>query len=304
MNDADSAQLKVSVREKKAAFQGSILGWAASNLRDYPWRRANVGPYDILVAEVLLKRTTAAAAARVYEGFLGQFPSVEALASATEGELAQAFSQVGLQWQRAKAMKRLVEHLMAAELGEIPCDLGRLLAIPGLGEYSARAVLSFGCGVPAAVVDANVERVYQRLFQRSFSKRPSQGVLQAFADELLPEHSHSLYNWGILDLGGLVCRYVNPRCAECPLEAVCDYFQSTRPAGKKAVREARAAYQVPMLGLRGVRRLKRFSLARLSRESGVSKLTIINIEAGRTTPRPETLQRLAHALSVSPEELA
>lgn len=291
------------ITEKGIAAQQALLAWAALHGRDYAWRWPERTPYGILVAEILLKRTTACAAARIYEGFLGQFPSVEALAAASEDELAQAFAPVGLQWQRARAVRRLARYLVTEESGEIPCDLDRLLKVPGLGQYSARAILTFGYGVPAAVVDANVARVLSRVFQRSLTEKPGRMELQRLADKLLPEKDHRRYNFALLDLGALVCRYAGPRCTECPLQTICDYFQSIKLTERKELREGRSAYWVPMVGLHSTRTRKGFSLVRLAQKARVSKLTIINIEAGRTTPRLKTLRKLADALGVRPEDL-
>ena len=233
---------------------------------------------------------------------MDQFPSVERLASATEKELAQAFSGVGLQWQRAKATKKLADYLVKEEDGRIPCDLESLLAVPGLGEYSARAVLSFGCDKPVAVVDVNVERVYSRVFQNTLPKRPTRNFFQSFADQLLPADQHREYNFGLLDLGGLICRYVDPLCGQCPLNGVCDYYSSRGPI---RIRERPAEYITFGSGskIRELRKEKGIGLVRLAQTSGVSKLTIIKAEAGRTQPTRRTLEKLAGALGVDVETL-
>lgn len=293
-NDLREASFRDVIQEKKDAFQEGVLTWAASHLRDYPWRRQGREPFTILVAELLLKRTTAAAAARLYKPFLDKYPTPRHLAWATEQELTEDLAPVGLYTQRSKSIAKLASYLMEHEGGSVPASLGRLLKIPGLGDYGARAVLSFGYDISAAVVDANVARVLQRAFQRSMPARPTQALLQAIADAVLPDQAHRDFNFGLLDLGALVCRYVNPKCAECPLNTVCDFHTSGAAAKQPAP---------PSTRLRDVRLAKGMSLARLAEKAGVSKLTIVNLEAGRTTPRVETLQRLADALGVSPEEL-
>lgn len=293
--------LIAAVRYRGADFLSALLSWAVERARNYPWRRNGCSPYEVLVAELLLKRTTATAAARVYEDFLNQYPSFQALAAAPEEQLAQSLATVGLQKQRAKAIKALTQYLVVAEGGQIPEDLERLLKVPGLGEYSARAVVSFGFGKPVAVVDANVERVLTRVFQSALPERPGQRALQELADALVPHESHREYNFGLLDLGALVCRYVDPLHEECPLNGICDYYQQIKARG---LRGERSGYQVKQESkLRQVRKTKGVTLAKLARDSGVSKLTIIKIESGKTTPRPDTLRKLAAALSISPEEL-
>ncbi len=290
-----------SVGLKQRLFQENVLHWTTDQLRDYPWRKQSRTPYEILIAEVLLKRTTATAAARLYEGFLRKFPSLQAINDADEEELAQALSKVGLQWQRAKAIKALAQHLIETQKGDIPCELDRLLDVPGLGEYSARAILSFGCGIPVAVVDANVERILTRVFQGILPQRPPQHLLQELAGSLVSQESHRKYNLGLLDLGGLVCRYVDPLCAECPLISICDYYNQNKG---RLIKEVPGRYETVIgIKLRKLREEKGVGITKLVRLSGVSKLTVIRIESGKTLPKPETVGKLAAALDVEPDHL-
>ena len=289
------------MENRSAKFARSVLSSSAVSLRAFPWRKKLGDPYAILVAEVLLKRTTATAAARLYDDFLREFPNLGALVVASEEKLTAAFAQVGLQQQRARAMRALAIHLVEVERGSIPNELGRLLAVPGLGEYSARAVLTFGFDVPVAVVDSNVERILSRVFRDLLPTRPTRRVLQQLADSLLPEESHSVFNFALLDLGAEVCRYVAPRCGTCPLRHMCDYYNSNKRLG---IREHRATYETPTGSrVREVRRERGLGLVKLAHESGVSKLTIIRIESGKTTPRDDTLRKLAVVLNVEMEEL-
>ena len=283
------------------AAQRAILAWAASHLRYYPWRKRLDDPYAVLVAEILLKRTTATAAARVYAEFLRQFPNLNAIVDSSEGELSAALAQVGLQKQRARAMRSLAIHLCNRSGGAIPNQLDQLLAVPSLGEYSARAILSFAFDVPMAVLDSNVERILTRVFRNRLPTRPTRRALQELADCLLPRESHRTFNFALLDLGALVCRYVDPRCGECPLRDQCDYFGQHGPM---EVRERRAIYGISVSSMvRQLRQARGLSLVRLARESGVSKLTIIRLESGMSKPRDDTLRKLAEVLNVEMEEL-
>ena len=286
---------------KRLAVQQAVLGWAADYLRDYPWRHNPNGAYGVLVAELLLKRTTATAASKVYEEFLGQFPNLTSLAESSEDKLAGVLAKVGLQQQRARAIKAMAHHLGAREDCAIPNELPSLLAVPGLGEYSARAVLSFGFDIPVAVVDSNVERVLSRAFQDLLPPRPPQRALQELADRLLPEKSHRVFNFALLDLGALVCRYVGPKCKECPLAHMCDYYKQSK---QRVIKETPARYETSVdTKLRRVRQERGLSLVKLAQGSGVSKLTIIRIESGKTSPRDETLRKLATVLNVDAGEL-
>ena len=214
-------------------------------------------------------------------------------------ELVLDLAPVGLQTQRAKAIHGLAAHLVHQHEGMVPSSLDELLEVPGLGEYSARAVLTFGFNSPVAVVDANVVRVLSRVFRCATPSGRTNKGWQEVADALLPEPNHREFNWAMLDLGALVCRYVEPRCGECPLAGICDYKeQMQRPPG---IGEERRSYGAS--ALRVQRRAKGWSLVRLAQSAGVSKLTIVNIEAGRVTPRPVTLEKLAKALGVDPEAI-
>ena len=295
-----SRALKHAIKQKKGEFTRLTLNWALSHLRDYPWREPGRTSYEVLVAEVLLKRTTATAAARVYDAFIHRFPSIQAINNASEEQLASALSKVGLQRQRAKAIKALARYLTEEQGDNIPSDLDHLLGIPGLGEYSARAVLSFGFGIPVAVVDTNVERILVRVFQKVLPPRPPGRLLQELASSLLPSESHRKHNLGLLDLGALMCRYI-PLCPECPLAPICDYYDRNKA---RLIKEEPGRYETAVgMKLRNVRKEKGIGLAKLAQLARVSKLTIIRIESGKTSPRPETIAKLATALGAPTEEL-
>ena len=296
-----SRDLKGAIKEKKEGLNNSILDWSLTHLRAYPWREPDRTPYEVLIAEVLLKRTTATAAARVYDSFIHQFPTTKTITTATEEQLVAALSNVGLQRQRTKAIKALARHLTEEQCGSIPSDLDNLLRIPGLGEYSARAVLSFGFGIPVAVVDANVERILGRVFQSVLPPRPPGRLLQELASSLLPGESHRKHNLGLLDLGALICRYIDLLCPECPLAPICDYYDRNKA---RLIKEEPGRYQTAVgMKLRNVRKEKGIALAKLAQLAKVSKLTIIRIESGKTLPRPETIAKLATALGAPTEEL-
>ena len=245
--------------------------------------------YKLLMAELLLKRTTATAVARAYGPFVHRYPTVDHLVLASEGELAQVLEPIGLSRQRARAIRKLAL-LLAEQCDGVPNTIEQLRALPGIGDYTAQAVLSFGYGVPVAVVDGNVERVIRRVFQGTIDSNLGRAVVQNIAVDLLPWKCHRSFNFAILDLGALICRPARPRCHECPLKSQCDYVQEP----------TRVRINAP---LRTARQAQGLSLSRLASKAGVTKLTIVNIEAGRTLPRMETLQKIAHAMGVSVEEI-
>ena len=275
-------------RARRNLFRRALLTWANSNLRDFPWRRADASPYRVLVAELLLKRTTATSAARLYGSFIEKFPLISDLANASEYTLAETLVPVGLSRQRAASIKKLTLVLTQQHEG-LPTSLDELRALPGIGDYAARAILSFGFDVPMAVVDSNVERVIGRAFHNQPELAGNRQAIQETVDVLLPRKRHRDFNFALLDLGSLICRPGKP-CPKCPLRRQCDYALNpknvTRPSPLRAIRQKRG-----------------FSLMELASKAGISKLTVINTEAGRTTPRPETLAKIANAMDVSIESI-
>lgn len=288
-------------QRKRVAVQDLVLEWAVAHLREFPWRNEGQTSYQILVAEVLLKRTTATAAARVYENFVTRFDSLKSIADASLDDLAQALSSIGLQRQRARSFKALADHLIDLEAGEVPNTLPQLLRVPGIGEYSARAVMLFGYGIRTAILDANVERLLHRVFLADLGDRPTRRTLQGLADDLLPVTDYRDYNFALLDIGAIVCRYVAPRCHECPLIQVCDYYQQSS-AGM--IRELPGRYQTSTsANLRKLRIASGMSLQSLASAAKVTKATVIRIESGKSSPNDRTLARLATALGVEVSDL-
>ena len=223
------APLAEAVKGRAPKIRRALLRWWRQNARSYPWRERGRTPYEVLVAEMLLKRTTATAAARIYEGFLEKFPSVGALDEARLRKVETTLRSVGLQRQRAKGFKAMARYLTAEEEGEIPTDVKRLMRIPHVGSYATAAVASFALGERAAVVDSNVERILRRVFEDHVRELDSAGALRDTAGQLLPRDDRS-FNYAMLDLGAAVCRYGQPRCWECPLQAACDYNLAGRRA--------------------------------------------------------------------------
>ena len=208
----------------------ALLSWAAGHRRDFPWRAPGLSQYDVLVAEVLLKRTTARAAARAFAPFLAQFPDLESLRSSPSRQIERALEHVGLYRQRAKGLKEMAEYMIREHQGRVPDKLAGLLRVPHLGPYTARAILSFGHRRPAAIVDSNVIRVYRRVYGRRLGKSPSLSTMQTLADLVLDPANHREFNWALLDLGAMVCRYDGPLCVKCPLSDLCDYAKRHRRA--------------------------------------------------------------------------
>jgi A/G-specific adenine glycosylase len=213
-------------KKRRARLQKKILTWGRENYRPFPWRRDRT-PYKVLVSEILLKRTTAPAAADLYPKFIACYPTVESLAKANGRELEALLSRIGYHKKRAKILIEVAKCIVERHGGEIPKTKEALLEIPNIGPYTAAAVLTLGYGTPSAMVDSNVERIIKRLFLR-FAPKPR--AVREIAEILAPENENQAYSFALLDLGALVCRYGVPKCNVCPLQTLCDYYGEPRQA--------------------------------------------------------------------------
>jgi A/G-specific adenine glycosylase len=203
-----------------------LLSWFARNGRSFPWREAGMTPYEVVVAEILLQRTTAAGVARAYIGFLNRYPSWIALARAPLQGLENALRPLGLWRQKALAFQHLAQSI-EVNGGVVPRTRKELERLPAIGPYTASAVLTIVYGQAEALLDVNMARLLGRFLGPSQgAKASSRRKLHAHALRLVSS-KHSLeVNWAVLDFGALVCRARSPLCLECPLWARCQYARS------------------------------------------------------------------------------
>lgn len=188
----------------------SILEWAQASLRDLAWRKTR-DPWAILVAEVMLQQTQVPRVVPRWSTFLHRFPTPTACAEAGRGAVVREWAGLGYN-RRAVALWRAATAIVEQHGGSVPRSLAQLLALPGVGPYTARAVLAFAYEDEVAVLDTNARRVLARLLGRP--------VGQAAADALVPPGAGWAWNQAILDLGATVCRS-RPGCSACPASAGC-----------------------------------------------------------------------------------
>jgi A/G-specific adenine glycosylase len=208
-------------KRRAPRIRKALLSWAEKALRDYPWRR-NRTAYSVLIAEFLLKRTTATAASRLYEKFLGKYPDVTTLARASTKELERLLTSIGYQYLRARELKTTAGYIVKEFKAELPEDLKSLLTIPNVGLYTAGAIMSLGYGKRATMIDSNALRVVSRIFKNSMPVRCTSKAIMEIAEILLPNKQHDIFNLAIIDLGGTICIYGIPRCKICSLPNHCD----------------------------------------------------------------------------------
>ncbi|MEM2141761.1 MAG: hypothetical protein QXS20_10440 [Candidatus Thorarchaeota archaeon] len=205
--------------------RSAVIDWYSGFGRRFEWRE-ETDPYRILVAEMLLRRTTASAVSRVYRSLVQRYPSPGMLASADVSELTTIVCSLGLQRVRVRDLLTTSKILVEKYGGSVPADYDALLALPGLGPYGASAVLNFAFGVPRPLVDGNVLHFLRRVFDIHFSG-PHDTEAWAIMSDIGGLHDRRFY-WGIIDLVATVCLRRNPRCARCPVQGHCFYASSSR----------------------------------------------------------------------------
>ncbi|MFN8548513.1 MAG: A/G-specific adenine glycosylase [Candidatus Eisenbacteria bacterium] len=199
-----------------ASFRQRLLAWYDRARRDLPWRRTR-DPYAIWVSEVMLQQTRVEAVIPYYERFLRAFPTPRDLAAAPEEEVLALWSGLGY-YSRARNLRAGAG--LIAERGEFPREWDEARALPGIGDYTAAAVLSIAFDRPHAVVDGNVARVLARwLTLDPPHDRPAS--LKSLAAELLDAARPGDWNQAMMELGATVCTPRGPSCADCPVEADC-----------------------------------------------------------------------------------
>jgi A/G-specific adenine glycosylase len=196
-----------------------VIKWFENHGRSFPWRETT-DPYHVLIAEILLRRTTATAVARVYETFMNRFNSVERLARAREPTIARSLSSLGLQSRRAHELKKMASKIIKNHSGAVPRSHQDLLALPGVGAYIASAVRNFAYGDPAPLVDGNVVHFLARVFGINYDGPTDSGAWEFMTNFGGNNQDAKLY-WGIIDLVATVCLRRNPRCHICSLSEVC-----------------------------------------------------------------------------------
>ncbi len=202
-----------------AAMRRALLGWYDRNRRDLPWRRTR-DSYRIWVSEVMLQQTTVKTAAPYYDAFLERFPTLSALAEEPEEEVLAAWSGLGY-YHRARNLHRGAQHVAERHGGRFPRTLETALAVPGVGLYTASAVLSIAHGLPLPVVDGNVRRVLARLLALRGPEYRRDGPYYNQAEELLDRDRPGDWNQALMELGATVCTPRNPGCDACPLRSQC-----------------------------------------------------------------------------------
>lgn len=192
-----------------------LLKWGSDTLRDLPWRRTR-DPWQVLVSEVMLQQTSVARVLPKYEAFISEFPTPAALANAPLGAALRLWSGLGYP-RRCRNLHDTARVIVDSYHGKFPSDIDELMSLPGVGQYTSRAVLAFAFEHDVAVVDTNVSRVLSRLEGRAMKAKE----LQVLADALVPNGLGWEWNQVMMDFGARHCTARAPLCAQCPVRRQC-----------------------------------------------------------------------------------
>ncbi len=201
-----------------------LLDWISGARRDLPWRRRR-DPYAVWISEMMLQQTRVATVIPYFEKWLQRFPDTATLASAPLGDVLKAWEGLGY-YSRARSLHRTAQEVVKRHGGEIPGEKDVLLALPGIGRYTAGAILSLAFGQVEPVLDGNVRRVFCRVYDISADphERETEEILWKLAAELVeaaPAGAAGDLNEAIMELGALICTARQPTCTACPLIEVC-----------------------------------------------------------------------------------
>ena len=206
---------------RESGISRALLRWYKANRRRLPWRE-NPEPYRVWVSEIMLQQTRVETVIPYFERFLERFPTVEELAAASEDEVLTLWSGLGY-YRRARSLLEGAKVVLASHGGVFPRSYEAALEIPGIGPYTAAAILSIAYGEPYPVLDGNVERVLARILRLKENPRKTavKKRLREIAGSWMPRDQASSFNQAMMELGALICTPATPGCSDCPVSKHC-----------------------------------------------------------------------------------
>ncbi len=226
----DCTSLATLDAQWKRNFRRRLLAWYAKHARDLPWRKSS-NPYRIWVSEVMLQQTQVETVKAYFQRFMKAFPTVKKLATANEQEVLRLWEGLGY-YRRARGLHAAAKQIVAEHSGRFPRDVKTLQTLPGIGRYTAGAIVSIAYDERAPILEANTIRLFARLigYREDPTKSAGQKVLWQTAEDVLPRKQIANFNQALMELGSLVCKSANPLCDECPVASLC----VTNQAGAQA----------------------------------------------------------------------
>ena len=224
---------------ERREFRRSLLGWFDENARDLPWRRTG-DPYAIWVSEIMLQQTRVAAVIGHYDRFMRRYPTLQALALASEEDVLASWSGLGY-YRRARMLHKAAKVVTEELSGRFPRTSVALRALPGIGEYTGAAIASIGFGEAVAAIDGNVERVLTRVLGWE-EKTALLSRFREAAAQLLAQNRPGDFNQAMMELGATVCLPRAPLCLQCPVQKQCATRGEHAVGERKKMKSQQAAY--------------------------------------------------------------
>lgn len=213
-----------------SALHQPVLDWYADHARDLPWRGPGATPWRVMVSEFMLQQTPVARVLPVFDTWLERWPTPAALAASPSGEAVRAWGRLGYP-RRALRLHAAAVAIVERHHGSVPASYEELIALPGVGDYTASAIASFAFGARHAVLDTNVRRVLARAV--GGAEFPAASVTRAErdrAESLVHDEDPATWAVAVMELGALVCTAASPACAACPISGACSWNLAGRPA--------------------------------------------------------------------------
>jgi A/G-specific adenine glycosylase len=211
-------------------FRDALVDWYAHHARELPWRAPGTSPYAVLVSEVMLQQTPVTRVIPAYQEWIARWPTAAALAAAPSGEAVRQWGRLGYP-RRALRLHATCVSVVERYGGELPSTVQELLTLPGVGDYTARAVAAFALRQRHPVVDTNVRRVVARLVEGVADAAVTKKDLH-LVESLLPvlDEDAATLSIALMELGAVVCTARSPRCPSCPVASWCSWLAAGSPA--------------------------------------------------------------------------
>ena len=217
----------------KRRFQRRLLKWYAEHGRDLPWRKTK-DPYHVLVSEVMLQQTQVDRVIPKYREFLARYPNFQGLAGASPDDVRQTWYPLGYN-VRPYRLHSIACETVSRYGGTLPNDQDELLAMKGIGRYTAGAIRSFAFNEDAAILDTNVMRVLHRVFLGAGNPKETKSALWTLSEALIPKGRAYDFNQALMDFGAMQCTARDPYCLLCPMKDICKAYPFERPKKKRSV---------------------------------------------------------------------